>query len=220
MSSSGADLLTKQFFINKTLANSDMEGMAERFRVKRQQVPSQNQGEPEAVGSRLLEIFRRCSPDLHRYVRQRLRGSPDVADLTQEIFERFIRADWSTRARNPHAYLFGIASHVVADAQLMQQREAVVYDSEIAESAGAALSSEDADGSEDIALQDELLTALAHLPDVHRAAIVLTKRDGLSCKEAAAKMGTTEGSVRVYVCEARAQLKVLLKQRQGRRKER
>lgn len=143
-----------------------------------------------------------------------------MADLTQEIFERFIRADWSTRARNPHAYLFGIASHVVADAKLMQQRDTIVYDSQMAESAGESLSSETAQGAEGIALEDELLRALAHLPDVHRAAILLTKRDGLSCKEAALKMGTTEGSVRVYVCEARAQLKMLLKQGQGRRKER
>ena len=176
--------------------------------MKRRQVPSKLEG----VGECLAEIFRRCSPDLHRYVRKRLRGSADAADLTQEIFERFIRGDWRARARNPYAYLFGIASNVVADAKMAQLRGTIIYDTEAAEKAGENLFSEDSDSPESIELADQLLLALEGLPDAYRAAILLTKRDGLSCKEAALKMGTTEGSVRVYVCEARAQLKRLLKQ--------
>jgi len=173
------------------------------------------QGNPqlEGVGERLGDIFARCSKDLHRYVRRRLKGSDDAADLTQEIFERFIRGDIQARARNPHAYLFGIASNVVADARMAQERRRVIYDSDLAERAGEALPSEDSVDAESVDLQNELLLALKRLPDAHRAAILLTKRDGLSCREAALKMGTTEGSVRVYVCEARAQLKLLLKQR-------
>jgi RNA polymerase sigma-70 factor (ECF subfamily) len=160
----------------------------------------------------LEEIFRRCSPDLHRYVQKRLRRSGDAADLTQEIFERFIRGDWRARARNPHAYLFGIASHVVADARMAEQRDVVTYDSEISGRIGETLAITSSDDPESIALEDEMLRALEQLSEVHRAALLLTKRDGLSCKEAALRMRTTEGSVRVYVCEARAKLKVLLRQ--------
>jgi RNA polymerase sigma-70 factor (ECF subfamily) len=159
----------------------------------------------------LNTLFRRCSADLHAYLRRRLRGSPDTADLTQEIFERFLRGDRETRARDPRAYLFGIASNVVADAKMAKERDVVVCDSEFIEEIGTTLPSEDPLGAETIALEDELLIALEQLPDAHCAAVLLTKRDGLSCKEAAVRMGTTEGSVRVYVCEARAQLKMLLK---------
>lgn len=176
--------------------------------MKRRQVPSK----VESVRERLAELFLRCSPDLHRYVRKRLRGCADATDLTQEIFERFIRGDWRARARNPSAYLFGIASNVVADAKMAQQRDTVIYDTEVADKAGETLPGADSDSPEGIELANQLLLALEQLPDAYRAAILLTKQDGLSCKEAALKMGTTEGSVRVYVCEARAQLKRLLKQ--------
>ena len=176
--------------------------------MEQQTVNAENSG----AGAVLEEIFRRCTPDLHRYVQRRLRGSADVADLTQEIFERFIRGDWQARARNPSAYLFGIASNVVADALMAERRDVVTYDSDVVSAAtesGAGTTQADADT---VALQDELTRALQHLPEVHRVALLLTKRDGLSSREAAQRMGTTEGSVRVYVCEARAKLKILLKQ--------
>jgi RNA polymerase sigma-70 factor, ECF subfamily len=163
----------------------------------------------EGVRERLSAIFRRCSPDLHAYLRRRLKGTSDAADLTQEIFERFLRGDRSARARNPYAYLFGIASNVVADAAMAREREIVVYDSEVVEDAEQALPG--TDDAANVALEEELRLALAQLSETHRAAILLTKRDGLSCREAADRMGTTEGSVRVYVCQARAQLRVLLK---------
>lgn len=138
-----------------------------------------------------------------------------MPDLTQEIFERFIRGDWQARARNPHAYLFGIASNVVAEAWLAQKRDVVTYDSEVSSQAGESLSGVTHSGdSENLALQDELTQALEQLPESHRLAILLTKRDGLSGREAAARMGISEASVRVYVCEGRAKLKNLLKQRE------
>jgi DNA-directed RNA polymerase specialized sigma24 family protein len=90
------------------------------------------------------------------------------------------------------------------------QRDPVAYDSEASDKAaeGAAAATTTSD---EVALQDELSRALSQLPEVHQAALLLTKRDGLSCKEAARRLKTTEGSVRVYVCEARAKLRILLK---------
>jgi RNA polymerase sigma-70 factor (ECF subfamily) len=175
--------------------------------VKRRQVTPPIEGFRERIGA----IFRRCSPDLHAYLRRRLQGSSDAADLTQEIFERFLRGNQTARARDPRAYLFGIASNVVADAKMAREREVVFYDSPAVEDAEDHLPSEDPGAIRSIALEEELLLAVEKLPDTLRAAILLTKRDGLSCREAALRMGTTEGSVRVYVCEARAQLKMLLK---------
>jgi RNA polymerase sigma-70 factor (ECF subfamily) len=166
-------------------------------------------GTPE----RLEDIFRRCSADLHRYIRRHLQRAADAPDLTQEIFERFIRDDSQARARNPYAYLFGIASHMVADARMTQQRDPITYDTDMSNRAREVSdSNEHLCDTERLALQDELTRALQRLREVHRVALLLTKREGLSSKEAALKMGTTEGSVRVYVCEARAKLKNLLKQ--------
>ncbi|WP_129781760.1 RNA polymerase sigma factor [Peristeroidobacter soli] len=177
--------------------------------MERLPTKAENSGVPAA----LEDIFRRCSPDLRRYVQKRLRRAGDVADLTQEIFERFIRGDWQARVRNPAAYLFGIASNVVADARMAEHRNVVTYDSEAFQAASESASAGTTTDADTVALQEELTRALEQLPEVHRVALLLTKRDGLSSKEAAQRMGTTEGSVRVYVCEARARLKTLLKQR-------
>lgn len=176
-----------------------------------------DEAQPAAERSRALKrlegIFRRCSPDLHRYIQKRLRRGADVPDLTQEIFERFLRGDWSTKVRDPQAYLFGIASNVIADARMMEQRDVVTYDSEVSGRAAETLQTSVPDSAESVSFEQELNAALSRLPEAHRAAILLTKRDGLSCREAAERMDTTEGTVRVYVCEARAQLKNLLKRR-------
>lgn len=170
-------------------------------------------GEPSPTLKRLEEVFRRCTPDLHRYIQKRMRHGSDVSDLTQEIFERFLRGDWRAKVRDPQAYLFGIASHVVADARMAEQRRFVTYDSEMSAKAGETLESAVPDAAESLSFERELLGALQQLPEAHQVALLLTKRDGLTCREAAARMKTTEGTVRVYVCEARAQLKILLKRR-------
>jgi DNA-directed RNA polymerase specialized sigma24 family protein len=52
--------------------------------------------------------------ELRRFLSSRLpRGSADVADLTQETFLRLLRIKDHEAIRNPQAYLFTVASHVV-----------------------------------------------------------------------------------------------------------
>jgi RNA polymerase sigma-70 factor (ECF subfamily) len=174
-------------------------------------VAYENLAEPSGALKRLEEVFRLCSPQLHRYIRRRLRRPADAQDLTQEVFERFLRGDWRAKIRDPQAYLFGIASHVVADARIAEHRSPITYDSEtfgeVSESVAAL------DKADSLVFVEELEHAMAHLPAAHRVALLLTKRDGLTCKEAALKMSSTEGTVRLYVCEARAQLRALLRKR-------
>jgi RNA polymerase sigma-70 factor (ECF subfamily) len=176
--------------------------------------------EPTAESSgalrRLEAAFSRYSPQLYRYVLRRLRLPADAADLTQEIFERFIRGEGPGKARDPRAYLFAIAANVVVDAQVAEGKAVVTYDSPACDALAETLP-EAADPIEQMGLAQELKAALAELPDMHRAAFLLTKWEGLSVKEAAARMNLTEGSVMVYVCEARAKLRTLLKNTQGRR---
>src|SRR5687767_12946965 len=87
--------------------------------------------------------FRKYAPELHRYLLRRIRGSAEVADLTQEIFERFSRVTLADSLRNPQAYLFRIASHVVSDVLLEEEQNIVTYNSqmvdELAESPDLAL---------------------------------------------------------------------------------
>lgn len=165
--------------------------------------------EPVGALRRLDEVFRLSAPHLHRYIRRRLRRAADVQDLTQEVFERFLRGDWRAKIRDPQAYLFGIASHVVADARMAEHRSPITYDSEACGDSSEHLAA--IDKADSLVFVEELESALQHLPIAHRTALLLTKRDGMTCKEAAEKMNSTEGTVRLYVCEARAQLRTLLR---------
>lgn len=159
--------------------------------------------------------FSRYAPELYRYVLRRLRRPADAADLTQEIFERFLRGEGSGKVHNAQAYLFGIAAHVVADLRLAENKDTVAYDSEVCNALAETTRASMADPAEEVGLQQELKAALARLPVIHRAAFLLTKWQGLSNQEAAERLGLTEGSVMVYVCEARAKLKTLLKHAHG-----
>ncbi len=161
--------------------------------------------------------FRKYAPELHRYILRRLRREADAADLTQEIFERFLRMDREEMVRNPQAYLFGIASHVISDARMREDRSLVVYDSQTVEQMTDQLghSQPDTLADETGAAQD-LRYALSKLSNSHRAVLLLVKRDGLSYEEAARRMGLTVATVTLYLFEARAKVKTLLKNRYGR----
>lgn len=159
---------------------------------------------------RLEAAFSRYSPELYRYVLRRMGRPADAADLTQEIFERFLRSEGPGKVRDPQSYLFAIAANVVTDARLAEGKSVVTFDSQTCDAVAQTVP-DNKDSVEQMGLAQELKAALAELPDIHRAAFLLTKWEGLSVREAAARMSLTEGSVMVYVCEARARLRILLK---------
>src|SRR6267378_1798455 len=96
--------------------------------------------------------FRKYAPELHRYIERRVRRAGSAPDLTQEIFERFLQVEDATAVRNPQAYLYGIASHVVREALFREDRSVVTYDSDAVEEAGRRL---------DHALPDDMAERLA-----------------------------------------------------------
>src|SRR5882762_8017981 len=79
--------------------------------------------------------FRKYAPALHRYIERRVRRPGTALDLTQDIFERFLQIKDTDAVRNPQAYLFGIASHVVREARFQEEKSLVAYDSEAVEEA-------------------------------------------------------------------------------------
>lgn len=165
-----------------------------------------------------LLAFRKYAPELHRYIERRVRRAESAPDLTQEIFERFLQVENADAIRNPQAYLYGIASHVVREALFREDKSLVVCDSEAVAAADARLDCALPDDIvERLALQEDLKHALAQLPPTQRAVLLLVKRDGLSYEEVARKMGLSVNTVTSYVFEARARAKMLLQDWRGRR---
>jgi RNA polymerase sigma-70 factor, ECF subfamily len=167
---------------------------------------------PTTASPQVAVAFRKYAPALHRYLLRRLRRSVDVQDLTQEVFERYLRVADVDTVRNPLAYLYGIATHVVADARLREEQNRITYDSEAAEAAAGSQAVND-DLADRLGFAQELEQALAHLPDMHKAVLLLAVRDGCSHREVAQLTGLTEKTVGFYVCEAKARLRAILRPR-------
>ena len=161
--------------------------------------------------------FARHQVALRQYLVRRLRDPAEGGDLAQEVFARYLRRkDQAESIRNPVAFLFGIAANVVRERIEAQQSALVEFDSELAELAlDAGEISRPDPLAEALGLQRDLTRALSQLPANHRAMVMLVKGEGLSIAEAARLTGFTEGTVMVYLCEARAKLKKLLKDYAG-----
>jgi len=172
---------------------------------------------PQSILGLAALAFRKYAPELHRYIERRMRR-PDLArDLTQDIFERFLQVEDADAVRNPQAYLFGIASHVVREAQFKEDKSLVTFDSDRVQELDSQLDHALPDElAERLSVTQELKRAFAELPAMHRMALLLVKRDGLSYEEAAQRTQLNVNTVKTYVFEARAKVKMRLKDRQER----
>lgn len=153
----------------------------------------------------------RYAQTLHRYLTKRVRSREDVADLTQEIFELFLRRkDQSETVRNPLAYLFRIAFHVVGDSLADAQRNPVTFDSTLAGDPGPSEAQSSDEDAEQLAVQEDVLAALNRLPAQYLTALMLVEGQGMSYKEAAKASGFTPSTIATYVMHGRAALKLAL----------
>jgi len=156
--------------------------------------------------------FRKYAPALHRYVTQRVRRPSDAPDLTQEIFERFMQVPHRDVVRDAQAYLYSIASHLVSEWREREERRPVTYDTGAMQAAAESLDYSSPDKlAERLSIQQDLRYALAQLPPMQRAVLLLAKREGLTHEEIAQKTGLLTSTVTNYVSEACAKVKLLLK---------
>lgn len=150
--------------------------------------------------------------ELHRYLLRRLNRPQDVDDLAQEVYLRLLRHDENKSVRKPLAYLYGVAAHVVADFRIDSEpdREHLVVDSEAVEQCSDEPSYALPDDlAQRLNLQQQLERALARLPPTHAAVLLAHKRDGLSYKEVAQKLGLSVHTVEKYVTQAKARIRTM-----------
>jgi RNA polymerase sigma factor (sigma-70 family) len=168
--------------------------------------------EKSAPAGAAASAFAQYGSALHRYLLRRLRRPDDISDLTQDIFERFLKKrDRPEVIRNPLAYLFGIASNVVSETRYEEQHNLVTYDSELLDALSGSLHQTQPDDlAEQLGLQKDMLAALASLPENHLLAVLLVEGQGMSYEEAAHASGFTRNTIATYLMHARAKLKLAL----------
>ncbi len=140
---------------------------------------------------------------LRRFLSVRLRNAQDVPELAQEVFLRLLRVDKHEAIRNPEAYLFTVASHVIHQHALRRLSKPAFID--ITEAASELTT---ADGEDPVTRADNaqrvehLETFLSKLPPRVAAALVLHRVDGFTVQEVADKLGVRRESVKKYLTRA------------------
>ena len=154
--------------------------------------------------------FQHYGAQLHRFLARRLRHPQDVEDLAQEVFMRLTRIENSEFVRQPRAYLFGVASHVVSEFRIRNAhaREWVTVDSEVVAHQTEHPEELQPDAlAERLNMQRQLRQALERLPPMHLTVFLLHKRDGYSYEEISAQLGLSVRKIETCLAEAKAQLR-------------
>lgn len=141
---------------------------------------------------------------LHRYLAARLRNaSSDVSDLAQEVYLRLLRVPDHETIRNPQAYLYTIASHVLHQHGL--KRAAIPESVEIMAAVDELQPSLDADPAAEIETEQRFerlgQALLAHSPRAY-ATLVLHRCDGVPLQDIAEKFGVSYTMVKRYLAKA------------------
>lgn len=142
---------------------------------------------------------------LHAYLVRRLSNAEDARDAMQEVFFRLLRVERTDLVRNPQAYLYGIASHVVREFRMRAQRERAAFES----SEPPRHSSMDELG-EGVGMERDVEVALAQLSHVELRILIYERRDGLSIGEIASKTGLSVHTVKKYLFRALARVRAHL----------
>jgi RNA polymerase sigma factor (sigma-70 family) len=162
---------------------------------------------PTASAGFVTSVFKAYGSELHGFLVRRLRRNQDASDVAQEVYLRLLRLERSDLVRQPHAYVYFVASQVVADFQMRASQHPVLYDSEAAERSAQHAVDPGADEiSERLDMEAELKRLLRKLSATHRNVLLLRKRDGLSLDEIGQQLGFSVHTVKKYLCQANAQI--------------
>ena len=132
---------------------------------------------------RAREIAEECYGEVLAYCRRHAPAGYDPADLAQETFLRFVRAEGYRERGRPIAYLMRIARSVCVDANRKRRPETVSLDFEVP-------------ADERTEREMELDEALAKLPGDLREAVELRYGSGLGVGEVARALGISRFAAR------------------------
>ncbi len=141
---------------------------------------------------------------LRRFLSSRLAGAnADVPDLVQEIFLRLLRIKDDKAIRNPQAYLFTVASHVLHQYTLQRSTQPQTMDPlDLAAEFQTATVSDPADDLEIQQCLERLGSDLARLSPRAYATLVMYRCEGMTLVEIGRRLGVSHVMVRKYLSRA------------------
>ncbi len=173
--------------VDAMIVHGAATGRLDRSRQRARWMTLAQRGDATAYRALLDDL----GPLLTRFLRRRVRNNDDLADAYQDTFLALHRARFMYQSPRPiEPWLFTIARHVAADYGRQWQRR---RRRELPADAAP-------EPTTDAPLRDlgaELATAIQALPSRQREALRLLKLQDLSIREAAARLGTTPGALKL-----------------------
>lgn len=141
----------------------------------------------------LQAVYRQNIEPIYRYIYSRIGNREDAEDLTSQVFLKAVRGLETERDEaSIRSWLFQLARTTIADYWRQYYRGPTMPLTLVPQDAPLAELVQDE--SRAPALVQKLL---AELPENYRRVLQLRFLEGLSIKETAAEMGTSEGNVKV-----------------------
>lgn len=161
------------------------------------------------------EVQRLYGSDLYFFLLSRLKNEQDTKDVVQEIYLRLLRLGPGQLVRDPHAYVYFVASQVLAQFRMRAKLSPLVYDSALLRSCDRHPADFGGDGVADrwLALE-EMEELLGALPATHRKVFMQRKLDELSWTQIAEKLKISVHTVKKYLSEANARISVMRREKE------
>jgi RNA polymerase sigma-70 factor (ECF subfamily) len=161
------------------------------------------------------DLFRRFGPRHHQYVRRLVKTDARAEEITQDVFVQMFRFRERYRPESKlSTWVFTIATNLALNELRRPERKLRVdiWDTrEDDRREGPSLPDPSAVSPEDGAASRELARALdeaiAELPPKQRAALLLSRVDGLAYRDVAEALGSTEGAIKALLFRATHSLK-------------
>ena len=152
----------------------------------------------------LTSVERSFGQGLRRFVSARLRNAAaDTPDLMQEVYLRLLRIDDHEAIRNPQAYVFTVASHVLHQHAL---RQSTSLDSvgtiDLESRLHADIQSDPAAEVETEQAFEALGRSLQKLSPKAYATLILSRCEGLTLEQIGERLGVSRAQVKKYLARA------------------
>ena len=151
------------------------------------------------------ELYERYRAELQRFFAGQTRNPHAVEDLMQELYKRLLEYHPPAVLRTPQNYLFQVAWNVLNEANttalqhLPIRSDSGTLDPLRDEHAGNLWLEDD---TKTLDTQEKLDRVFKRLQRTDRVALILQRRDGLSYKAIAERMGVTTHTVKKYIGRA------------------
>ncbi len=170
--------------------------------------PDFNGGHPFNLGAKLVvsnlkdwflaEVLP-LEPALIQFLRRSGRSKSEIDDLCQDVYVRVFEAAQKQMPRPVRPFVFTVARNLLID---HIRRDQIIPIETVAELDALDIAFDGPGPDRTVMAREELRrlqTALDHLPDRCREAVVMRKVEGLSRREISQRMGVTEFTVNAHL---------------------